>query len=435
MIHLHGTQAVAFRVLVVDKEPIQRMILVRCVEMLGWRADTADNSGEAVDQFAARRHNVVVIDLGLGQPAVMRLLRHLRRGHVDPSLVFVSGAADAIQADSLQSARDFGLRIAGILPRPVDPYRLHALLLSNPASPRSEKRLATSYPTAQELEQALNDGELHTEYQPKTDLANGEIVGVEALARWYSPTLGVIPPDQFVAVAEQSDLISKLTFRILEDAIVACRQWREIRPDCSVAVNLSTQVLADPRLLPMVETLLGENRLPPGALTVEVAERTLISSLPAATELLTRLSTKGVRVSIDGFGTGYTSLASLLRMPCAELKIDRSFVGVCRTDPDAWKLVRTTVALARELGMNVVAEGIETEAVSERLRDIGCDVGQGWYFGRPMQSDALLRWLAPADRAEPAPIKQLPAPPGPKAAKNASLAPRQSRSRSLSRVM
>src|ERR1022692_846028 len=158
MIHLHGTQAVAFRVLVVDKDPIQRMVLARCVEMLGWQADTADNSGEAVDKFAGRRHNVVVIDLGMGQPATMRILRHLRRGHVDPSLIFVSGAADAIQADSLQSARDFGLRIAGILARPIDPYRLHALLLSNPQSPRSQKRLATSYPTAQELDQALRDG-------------------------------------------------------------------------------------------------------------------------------------------------------------------------------------------------------------------------------------------------------------------------------------
>jgi EAL domain-containing protein (putative c-di-GMP-specific phosphodiesterase class I)/AmiR/NasT family two-component response regulator len=434
MIHLHGTQAVAFRVLVVDKEPIQRMILARCVEMLGWQADIADNSGEAVDKFAARRHNVVVIDLALGQPGVMRLLRNLRRGHVDPALIFVSGTADAIQADSLQSARDFGLRVAGILARPIDPYRLHALLLSNPPHPRSAKRLTTSYPTAQELDQALRDGELHTEYQPKTDLATGEIVGVEALARWHSPTLGVIPPDLFVPVAEQSDLIRRLTFRILEDAIVACRQWREIRPDCTVAVNLSPRVLADPALLPMVESILNENCLPAGALIAEVTESTLISSPPAATELLTRLSTKGVRVSIDSFGTGYTSFASLLRMPFAELKIDRSFIGVCRTDPDAWKLVRATVALARQLGMNVVAEGIETEAVSDRLRDVGCDVGQGWYFGRPMQSDALLRWLAPAGSTQIEQIRELPTPIE-QPAKVTPSAQRQSRSRSLARMI
>jgi EAL domain-containing protein (putative c-di-GMP-specific phosphodiesterase class I) len=111
--------------------------------------------------------------------------------------------------------------------------------------------------------------------------------------------------------------------------------------------------------------------------------------------VLTRLSIKGVRVSMDGFGTGYSSVQSLLRMPFTELKIDRSFIGVCRTDPDAWKLVRATVSLARELDMHVVAEGIESEDISDRLRDVGCDMGQGWYFGRPMQDDAMLRWLTP----------------------------------------
>jgi EAL domain-containing protein (putative c-di-GMP-specific phosphodiesterase class I) len=236
-------------------------------------------------------------------------------------------------------------------------------------------------------------------------------------------------------VAEQSDLIGRLTFRILEDAIVACRQWRESRPDCSVAVNLSSQVLADPALLPTVESLLRENGLPAGALIAEVTERTLISSPPAATELLTRLSTKGVRVSIDSFGTGYTSLASLLRMPFAELKIDRSFIGVCRTDPDAWKLVRATIALSRELGMNVVAEGIETEAVSDRLRDIGCDVGQGWYFGRPMQNDALLRLFSRDGNIQIDQIRELATPMATDPVKDTAATPRQSKSRSLSRVM
>jgi EAL domain-containing protein (putative c-di-GMP-specific phosphodiesterase class I) len=119
-------------------------------------------------------------------------------------------------------------------------------------------------------------------------------------------------------------------------------------------------------------------------------------------------------------------------MPFAELKIDRSFIGVCRTDPDAWKLVRTTVALARELGMNVVAEGIETEAVSDRLRDVGCDVGQGWYFGRPMQSDALLRWLVPEQATQVEQLRELAAP---IEDEPVSATPRQTRSKALSRVV
>jgi EAL domain-containing protein (putative c-di-GMP-specific phosphodiesterase class I) len=150
--------------------------------------------------------------------------------------------------------------------------------------------------------------------------------------------------------------------------------------------------------LTMVDSVLGHNGMPPDSLIAEVAESAIISNLPVATEILTRLSIKGVRVSMGGFGTGYSSVLSLLRMPYAELKIDRSYVSACATDPEAWKLVRAAVSLARELGMHVVAEGVETEDISERLRKAGCELGQGWYFGRPMQQDALSRWLSPETR-------------------------------------
>jgi EAL domain-containing protein (putative c-di-GMP-specific phosphodiesterase class I) len=280
-------------------------------------------------------------------------------------------------------------------------------LLSNPARPRGNRRIAARFPTAADLDQALRHNEIHTEYQPKTDLITGEIVGVEALARWRSPTFGTVPPDQFVPVAEQSDLIARLTFRVLEDAIVACRRWREVKPGYSVAVNISPHVLADPRLLAMVDSILDRNQMPPGALIVEVAESTIISTMPVAAEVLTRLSIMGVRVSVGGFGTGYSSVLSLLRMPYTELKIDRSFVSSCGVDPEAWRMVRATVSLARELGMHVVAEGIETEDISDRLRDVGCNLGQGWFFGRPMQAEAMLRWLAPlAHRAAPDEVRR-----------------------------
>jgi EAL domain-containing protein (putative c-di-GMP-specific phosphodiesterase class I) len=404
MIHLHGTQAVAFRVLIVDADSIEREILARCVEMLGWTGDPAATLDEALTLFSLRAHNIIVIDLRLGQQDAIQLLRKIRRAHADPTVIFVSSATDRIRAAALRSAYELGLRVAGTLARPIDPYRLHALLLSNPPRPRGNRRRSAGFPSAQDLDQALRDNEIHTEYQPKIDLITGQIVGVEALARWRSPTFGQVPPDQFVPVAEQSDLIARLTFRVLEDAIMACRRWRQVRPDCSVAVNISPHVLADPRLLTMVDSILSHNKMPPDALIAEVAESTIMSTLPVATEVLTRLSIMGVRVSVGGFGTGYSSLLSLLRMPYTELKIDRSFISSCGIDPEAWKLVRATVLLARELGMHVVAEGVETEDVSDRLRDVGCDLGQGWFFGRPMQEDAMLRWLIPP----PAPSRPAP---------------------------
>jgi EAL domain-containing protein (putative c-di-GMP-specific phosphodiesterase class I) len=236
----------------------------------------------------------------------------------------------------------------------------------------------------------LLKNEIYTEYQPKANLLTGEIVGAEALVRWNSPDRGLIPPEQFIAVAERSDLINDLTYRVLRDAIAACRAWRELRPHSSVAVNVSPKLLSDPRLLTEIDSVLTENGVPPEALIVEVTESTLISNLPAATEVLTRLSIKGVRISMDDFGTGYSSLQLLLRMPFTELKIDKSFVGVCQTDPEAWKIVRATLSLARELGMRVVAEGIESAAISDRLRDAGCQMGQGWHFGRSTRDDAIV---------------------------------------------
>jgi EAL domain-containing protein (putative c-di-GMP-specific phosphodiesterase class I)/ActR/RegA family two-component response regulator len=398
MIHLLGTQAVSFRVLIVDDEAIQRLILARCVEVLGWKADTAATLEEAISKYSARAHDVVVIDLCLGEQDGMHLLRHLRRDHADPSVIFVSGVDDRIRAAAFRVARDLGLRVAGTLAKPVDPYSLHALLLSNPSRPNPDSRDTGGYPTAAELELALNNDEIHTEYQPKTDLLTGELVGFEALARWQSPTRGLIPPEQFIPIAEQSDQINRLTYRILDTAMSECRRWREVRPDCSVAVNFSPYVLPDPNLQPKIDTILHKHDLPPGALIAEVTESTMISNLPVATEVLTRLSIKGIRVSMDDFGTGYSSLLSLLRMPFTELKIDRSFVGVCRIDPEAWKIVRATVSLARELGMRVVAEGIESEDLRDRLRDAGCDIGQGWFFGRPMRAGAMHGLIAPRKR-------------------------------------
>jgi EAL domain-containing protein (putative c-di-GMP-specific phosphodiesterase class I) len=344
---------------------------------------------EAVARFAAQTYDIVLIDLCLGEEDGMQLLRHLRQTRADPSVIFVSGMDDRIRAAAFRIASDLGLRVAGTLAKPIDPYSLHALLLANPTHNRTATRINSGCPTDEELARALRNDEIHTEYQPKTDLLTGEIVGVEALARWNSPDRGSVPPEQFIPVAERSDLINKLTYRVLRDAIVACRGWRELRPNHSVAVNVSPHLLSDPRLLPEIDSLLHANRLPPAALIVEVTESTLLSNLPAATEVLTRLSIKGVRISMDDFGTGYSSLQSLMRMPFAELKIDRSFVGACQTDPEAWKIIRATLSLARELGIRVVAEGIETAAINEQLKAAGCDMGQGWLSGRPMSADAM----------------------------------------------
>ncbi len=155
--------------------------------MLGWKADTAGSVSEAVGKFSAQTYDVVVIDLCLGEEDGVHLLRHLRRNRADPSVIFVSGMSERIRAAAFRIANDLGLRVAGTLAKPVDPFRLHALLLRNPTHVRANERSNREYPSTEELKQALLDNEIHTEFQPKTNLVTGEIVGAEALVRWNSP--------------------------------------------------------------------------------------------------------------------------------------------------------------------------------------------------------------------------------------------------------
>jgi len=202
-----------------------------------------------------------------------------------------------------------------------------------------------------------------------------------------------MPPDMFVPLAERVGLIVPLTFRIMRAALEACGRWRVRYPDCCVAVNISPLVLVDPALPDEIDKLLTETGLGPGALIAEITESSVIANPVMAAEILTRLRIKGIELSIDDFGTGHSSLLALLRLPFSELKIDRSFISQCDTDPEAWKIVRATISMARELGLRVVAEGIETGAVADQLRDVGCDVGQGWYFARAMSEADLIEWL------------------------------------------
>ncbi len=201
-------------------------------------------------------------------------------------------------------------------------------------------------------------------------------------------------PDGFVPLAERSGLIFPLTSLIMRASLAATARWRVRHPGCRVAVNISPLMLVNPALPDEIEALLRENGLGPGALIAEVTEGCVIHDPLAAAEVMTRLRIKGVDLSIDDFGTGHSSLLALLRLPFSELKIDRSFVAQCDTDPEAWKIVRATVSMARELGLTVVAEGIETKQVADLLRRCGCEVGQGWYFAKAMPEAELTEWLS-----------------------------------------
>src|SRR5207237_4510319 len=219
-------------------------------------------------------------------------------------------------------------------------------------------------------------------------------VGVEALVRWHHPQRGMIPPDQFISLAEQTGIMQSLSKWVLNAALKQANAWQQEGLQMPIATNLSMRDLHDPELPSTIVGLLKRWRVPPSSLHVEITENSLMADPARALQTVTALRTLGLRIAIDDFGTGYSSLAYLKRLPVDELKIDRSFVRELCEDADDRAIVRSTIGLGHDLGLTIVAEGIEDAATWELLRELGCDIGQGYYLGRPVSADELLERFA-----------------------------------------
>jgi diguanylate cyclase (GGDEF)-like protein len=245
-----------------------------------------------------------------------------------------------------------------------------------------------------DLRRALDtEDELFLNYQPKITLTGERIEGLEALLRWQHPTQGLIPPGDFIPVAEGTGIILRLTERVLNLALAQQRLWLDGGHMVPVAVNLSTRCLLDADLPNLVDRLLAEHRVPAALLRLEVTESAVMGDAARCMEVLQRLHDLGVHLSIDDFGTGYSSMAYLRRLPVDELKIDRSFVlGMTTTSQDL-VLVRTAIDLGHNLGLTVVAEGVEGSEHVAALRELGCDIAQGYHYARPMDAERMTELL------------------------------------------
>jgi diguanylate cyclase (GGDEF)-like protein len=255
-----------------------------------------------------------------------------------------------------------------------------------------------------DLRAALDqEGELFLHYQPKFTLDGERIEGAEALLRWQHPQRGLIPPAEFIPVAEGTGIILKLTERVLDMALAQMRRWQDAGVHVPVAVNLSTRCLLDAGLPDLVDRLLNQHGVPAPLLRLEVTESAVMGDATRCLEVLQRLHDLGVRLSIDDFGTGYSSMAYLRRLPVDELKIDRSFVlGMTTTQQDA-VLVRTAIDLGHNLGLTVVAEGVEGMEHVSALRELGCDIAQGYHYARPMPDREFTALLGRLGTAHDAP--------------------------------
>jgi EAL domain-containing protein (putative c-di-GMP-specific phosphodiesterase class I) len=244
-----------------------------------------------------------------------------------------------------------------------------------------------------DFRRALTQDELVVYFQPIVDVVGTRVRGAEALVRWEHPTRGLLPPGAFVEAVEQTGLIAPMTRLVMERAVEQCAQWRRDGRDLSVAVNLSVRNLLDRDLPNQVDRILSTYGLPPEALQLEITESMVMSDPERVLATVARLNELGVRLSVDDFGTGYSSLANLRQMPIDELKIDRSFVSPMLQGESDLIIVRSTINLGHDLGLRVIAEGVEDEQTLSRLARLGCDLAQGYHVSRPLPAAGFTKWL------------------------------------------
>jgi EAL domain-containing protein (putative c-di-GMP-specific phosphodiesterase class I) len=244
------------------------------------------------------------------------------------------------------------------------------------------------------LQHAVARNQLFLHYQPKVDLSSAatHVTGVEALVRWMHPELGMVPPDQFIGLAEQHGYIDTLTHWVLEAALRQCQAWHELGFQIDVSVNVSLRSLGDSHLPGLIAALLQRYGVAPQYLILEITESALMLDQERTLAALGQLAKLGVRLSIDDFGTGYASLGYLRRMPLSEVKIDRSFVSAMSTNEQDQAIVESVITLGHKLGLKVVSEGVENHRTLTLLGSLGCDQAQGYYFTPPLPAAEFKQW-------------------------------------------
>jgi EAL domain-containing protein (putative c-di-GMP-specific phosphodiesterase class I) len=377
--------APANRLIVLDDEPAVGTVIGKIARRAGYDVIVTSDGNDFKRRVRSWRPDMIVLDLGMPEIDGIEMLRHLADERVTARILIVSGFDEKIldAANRLGSAR--GLHMAGVLQKPVQIEELTELL----------KKVARDLNavTAPRIDEGLEAGEFYLDYQPKIALATLQPVGVEALVRWRHPELGVVPPMKFIPVAEESDLIHRLTRWVLTEAIRQREAWSKAELTISVAVNLSARDVDAQNLAELLAQCGGAEGYDPSQLVLELTESAAMRDDDRAIDTLTRLRMKGVGLSIDDFGTGYSSLLQLRRLPFSEVKIDKSFVIECTSSKDNAAIVHAIIDLSHRLGLKVVAEGVETKDALKLLVDAGCDAAQGFFISRPVAAEKIPLWI------------------------------------------
>jgi len=374
--------------LIIDDEAGIRDFFREVAEELGFDVTEADGASPIQSAFSEAEPTVILLDLTMPGMDGIELLRDLAAEKCDAAIILASGQDERVLATALRIGRTLGLDMCDPLPKPVSINQLEAALLAS--------RRESDAVTPETIRHAIDANQLCLHFQPKIDLQSGDqldVIGSEALVRWIHPDKGMIAPGKFIPLAEECDLIGAITDVVIDKAIAQLLAWREININLPISINLSPLQLTDLSLPDTITAKLNAADLDPGLIVAEVTEQAAMADISKATDILTRLRLKQISVSLDDFGAGYSSLVEIYRLPLSELKFDRSMIMDIDQDADARKVVKALVALSHSLNVPVCAEGIETLETAVFLRDIGCDIAQGFLFAKPMPPDEFVSFL------------------------------------------
>ncbi len=381
-------------VIVVEDHDFQRKVAVSYLTQLGVTNVMAATGGrDALDQIskAAWPVDIAICDLDMPGMDGMEFIRHLAEGKLVSAIVLLSGLETQL-ISSVESMASFqGMTVLGTIEKPVSPQKISNLL----AKFEPAKGLRQSAPPemgASDIDAGLKASQFIAYFQPKVEFKTLKLVGFEALARWNHPEKGVLPPASFIQVAEKSGLIDRITTCMIEVSLRQLKGWLDQGFETGMAINLSLSYLGSQGVADRISAEVLRFGINPTAITLEVTESLVTSDLGHVLENLARLRMRGFDISIDDYGTGFSSMQQLSRIPFTELKIDQSFVTGATSRPNMRVILESSLQLSQKLGLRSVAEGVEKDDEWALLKSLGCDIAQGYFIARPMPGDAVMDW-------------------------------------------
>ena len=384
------------RLLILDEDPDVIAFISHAAELFGFVTRATSLPKEMLDTLRDWKPTHLAIDLILPDMDGVEVLRELADKRCDAAIVITSAMGIKVLETARQSALKRGLNVVGILPKPFSVQALRRLLGT---SVRKMEQVAPLHFNAKswgiaidDLRVAIDSKDIIMHYQPKVSLVDGRIVGFEALVRWNHPLHGIIYPDAFIRAAEDSGIVTLLTYHCFDIAL----KWLAHLSQAShltISMNMSAAIFADRDLVDRLYWSCLKEKVDPRRIVLELTESSAIEGSSAILDAMSRLRIKGFALGIDDFGTGYSTMMRLMQLPFSEIKIDRAFIGSMHDNDVAMTIIHSTIELGQKLGLTTVAEGVETATQMQLLRNLRCDMAQGYHFSRPMSDLHVKRFL------------------------------------------